>query len=53
MDLLIRFFAVINRRTDISNVANYNCLHISIVECGDKFGRLFVLDVLDLIIQFC
>jgi hypothetical protein len=53
MDLLIRFFAVINRLPNIPNVANYNGLHSYIVESGDKFCGLFVLNIPNLIAQLC
>jgi hypothetical protein len=53
MDLLIRFFAIIDRFPNISDVANHNGLHPSIVEGGNKFCRLFVLNIFDLIIQLC
>jgi hypothetical protein len=53
MDLRIRLFVAINRLPNVSNVANYNSLHSSIVESGDKFCCLFVLNVANLVIQLC
>jgi hypothetical protein len=50
MDLLIRLFAVINRLSNVPNVANYKSLHSSIVESGDKFCCLFVLNVPNLVV---
>ena len=46
---LVRFFAIINRLSYLSNVANYNDLHSCLMESGDKSGRLLVLDGSDLI----
>ena len=53
MNFLIRFFAIINRRTKSADIANYNGLHSSIVESGNKFCRLFMLNIPNLVIQLC
>ena len=53
MDLLIRFFAIINRLPNISYVANHNGLHVSIFERGNPSSSLFVLDIFDLIVKLC